>query len=411
MAEQGHDDVRAGIVVTGTELLSGVTDRNGPWLSERMLEQGIRLVGVLVVGDDVDRVRSGLAYLAAQGAHLIVTTGGLGPTADDVTAQAVADFAGAPLRPDPKLAELIGEAALREGGRNHAATLEGVVKQARVPDGATVIAPVGTAPGLIVTGDGRPAVLSLPGPPPEARELWEAALATRPMLRLLAQTQRFERRVMRLLGSESELAHSLREIAKSVALDRLEITTCWRGGELEIATVFSPGDEHVYAGLQAGLGAHHGKDVFSLGGATVDELVAHALADRTVAFAEGATGGRMAARLTGHVGARWGGIAISTREALTTLARVSDDLIEEHGLSSPVVASVMAANARESYGADVGIGITPVTAEGTVAVAVVTRDGHGMERSVALTDADDITNAAMHLLREVLHQERASSAR
>ena len=407
MAGQRSDEVRGAIVVTGNELLSGVTDRNGPWLSERMLEQGIRPIGVFVVGDDVDRVHSGLAYLAAQGAKLIVTTGGLGPTADDVTARAVADFARAPLRPDPTLAELIGEAALREGGRNDAATLAGVRKQARVPDGATVIAPVGTAPGFIVTGDRHPMVLALPGPPPEVRELWEAALATRPMVRLLARTQRLELRKIRLMGSESALAHSLREIEKSVALDRLEITTCWRGGELEIATVFSPEDGDVYADLQAGVVAHHGKAVFSLGGATVDEIVEQALADRSVAFAEGATDGRMAARLTGHVGARWGGIAISTRDALTTLARVPDDTIERHGISSPAVASAMAANALESYGAHVGIGITP--ADQTVAVAVVTRDGHKLERSVALTDADDITTAAMHLLREVLQAEGAAS--
>src|SRR5437588_3408109 len=144
---------RAGIVVTGTEVLSGrVTDRNGPWLSERLRELGVELAHISVVADRPRDMRAALAFLAQEGVDLVITSGGLGPTADDLTAQVVGDFQGRPSVVDPALEERIGAVVerlmARRGWRaDPGATAAGVRKQALVPAGATVLKPVGTAPG------------------------------------------------------------------------------------------------------------------------------------------------------------------------------------------------------------------------------------------------------------------------
>jgi nicotinamide-nucleotide amidase len=101
---------RAGIVVTGTEVLSGIIqDRNGPWLAEQMRAHGIQLAHTMVVGDRPQDIRAALEFLTAQGVGLIVTSGGLGPTADDLTADVVAEFAGRPMELDPALEGRIRE--------------------------------------------------------------------------------------------------------------------------------------------------------------------------------------------------------------------------------------------------------------------------------------------------------------
>jgi len=147
--------VRAGIVVTGTEVLSGIiTDRNGPWLSERLRELGVDAAHIMIVGDRPADLRAALDFLAREEMDLVVTSGGLGPTADDLTAEIVGEFAGRAMVLDAALEERImailrrysvrwrnySEEALRAGNR----------KQAVIPEGATILEPVGTAPGLVV---------------------------------------------------------------------------------------------------------------------------------------------------------------------------------------------------------------------------------------------------------------------
>src|ERR671910_1571947 len=154
--------VRAGIVVTGTEVLSGiVADRNGPWLSERLRERGVEVAHIVVVGDRPEDVRAALEFLRP--CDLIVTSGGLGPTADDLTAEVVGGFAGRPMVLDEALEERILDILLRNRSRfaslSEEALRAGNRKQAVVPEGATILEPVGTAPGLVVppaSGAGPP---------------------------------------------------------------------------------------------------------------------------------------------------------------------------------------------------------------------------------------------------------------
>jgi nicotinamide-nucleotide amidase len=420
--------LRAGIVVTGTEVLSGViADRNGPWLSERLRERGVELADIIVVGDRPSDVRAALDFLAREGMDLIITSGGLGPTADDLTAEVVGGFAGRPMVLDEALEERILAILRRLRGRwrsySEEALRAGNRKQALVPDGATILEPVGTAPGLIVpSADGAgPLVLVLPGPPGELQPMWATATETPPLDALLARAGRLEQRMLRLYGvPESEIALSLRALEEDgVALDQLEITTCLRRGEIEIATVFAPEAAAVYDALAAGIRERHGDTLFSEDGASIDEQVARLLAGRSVATAESCTGGLMAARLTDRAGSSdyvLGGVVVYSDEAKTTFADVPAKLIERHGAVSPEVAAALADGAAARFGAGVAIGITGIAGPGggsaekpvgTVCLSVVERDGVRLDRTVVLPGdraavRERTTTVAMHMLRRLL---------
>jgi nicotinamide-nucleotide amidase len=368
--------VRAGIVVTGTEVLSAtIRDENGPWLSERLRERGVVLAHIVVVGDRPDDVRAALDFLARERVDVIFTSGGLGPTADDLTAEVVGAFAGRPMVLDAALEERIlailrrnrarwrsySEEALRAGNR----------KQALVPEGATILEPVGTAPGLVVppaTGDG-PLVVVLPGPPGELRPMWSAALETAPLRAMLERAGTLEQRMLRLYGvPESEIALSLVAIeADGVPLDRLEITTCLRRGEIEIATVFPPDAAGAYDAFAAGVRARHGETLFSEDGSTIDEQVAGLLDWRTIAVAESCTGGLVMSRLTDVPGSSTyvrAGVVVYSNESKTALAGVPADLIDTHGAVSEPVAVALADGIRERIGAAVGVGVTGIAGPG-----------------------------------------------
>ena len=422
--------VRAGIVVTGTEVLAGIIrDENGPWLSERLRELGVQLAHVLVVADRPHDLRAALDFLAGEGMDLIVTTGGLGPTADDLTGDVVAEFAARPLELDSELEQrvwaIVAQMRQRWRDADEESLRAGARKQALVPRGAGVLEPVGTAPGLVVPSDG-PLVLVLPGPPGELRPMWAAALETAPVRDLLTRAGSFEQRIMRLTGiPESQLAATLRDV--EVPLERLEITTCLRRGELEISTVFAPDAAGDYAALEAAILERHGERVFSRDGATIDDLVARLLLGppvRTVAVAESCTGGLMAARLTELPGSSayvGGGVVAYSNEAKAELLGVDPGLIERHGAVSPEVASAMADGALARFGADTAIAITGIAGPGGgseekpvgyVCWCCKLSDGSTLARDVRLPGdraevRDRSTTVGMHLLRRVLRGEDA----
>jgi nicotinamide-nucleotide amidase len=374
-----------------------------------------------VVGDRPEDLRSALEFLAGTGVDLIITSGGLGPTADDLTQQVVADFCGRAVAVDEALEERVWAIVQRLHRRFPRASEEamraGARKQALVPAGATILEPVGTAPGLIVPGDGL-LVLVLPGPPRELQPMWATAVETEPLRALLAGTGDLERRIIRMYGvPEAELAATLR----GVDLQGLEVTTCLRRGELEVSTVFAPAAEAAYDELEDILGGPFHDAIFSYDGATIDEVVARLLAGRTVATAESCTGGLMAGRLTDLAGSSayvLGGLVVYSNEAKVALAGVPAELIERHGAVSPEVARALAAGARERLDADIGIGITgiagpgggtPQKPVGTVCLCVASADA-AQELTVRLPGSradirDRTTTTAMHMLRSLLGPE------
>jgi competence/damage-inducible protein CinA-like protein len=427
--------VRAGIVVTGTEVLSGIiSDRNGPWLSERLRERGVELAHIMVVADRRADMRAALDFLARERVDLILTTGGLGPTADDLTAEVVGEFAGRAMVLDEALEERILEILRRFRVRwrsySEEAMRAGNRKQAIVPDGATILEPVGTAPGLVVPPADRdvPLVVVLPGPPGELRPMWAVAVETAPVRAVLDRAGVLEQRIMRLFGvPESEIALSLRALEEEgVALDGLEITTCLRRGEIEIATVFPPSAAGQYEALLDGIRARHGATLFSEDGASIDELVARLLARRTIAVAESCTGGLMAGRLTDRAGSSayvLGGVVVYSNEAKVELADVPAELIERVGAVSPEVAAALADGAIARFGAELGIGITGIAGPGggtpdkpvgMVCISVSHADGEREDRTLQLPGdramvRERATTVAMHLLRQLLLRLGAAS--
>jgi nicotinamide-nucleotide amidase len=416
--------VRAGIVVTGTELLTGTTtDRNGPWVAERLSELGFEVGQLLLVGDRREDLRTALAFLADQGADLIVTTGGLGPTADDITAETVADFAGRQMRLDQEMEAKI--AAIIAGfARRMRFDPEGVEvgtrKQAMVPEGAVALDPVGTAPGLVVPA-GETLIVVLPGPPRELQGMWPAALATAEVAALLERAPDTATGSMKMFGvPESTLAKSLREIGEELPIERLEITTCLRrGAELEIDVRHLDSDRGLLEGLFAGLRERHADFIYTERGETIDELVAAGLSDHRIAVAESCSAGLLAARLTDRPGASAyfaGGVVAYSNEAKRDLLGVSADLIETEGAVSPAVAEAMADGALERFGADVGVGITGVAGPeggteakpvGYVCICAKTADGRILARDPKLPGGrDDVrersVSVAMHMLRWLL---------
>ncbi|MGH3718091.1 MAG: competence/damage-inducible protein A [Pseudonocardiaceae bacterium] len=416
--------VRAGIVVTGTELLSGlITDSNGPWLAQRLGELGVEVAHLARVGDRAADLAATLRFLADQGADLIVTTGGLGPTADDLTAEVVAEFAGVELELDEAMERQITAILARFRYLAHFSPQALRVanrKQAMVPRGAQALDPVGTAPGLVVQVDGGPTVIVLPGPPRELTAMWPAALATKAAAAVLARTLPFESARLRLFGlPESQLAATLREVGETLDLTLLEITTCLRQAEIVIDIRHRPGAEVIRDGLIEEIRARHARQLFSTDGTSLDDQLAGLLRGRRIGLAESCTGGLLAARLTERPGSSdyvAGGVVAYSNTAKTELLGVPAELIERHGAVSPEVARAMADGARHRFSASAGVGVTGVAGPGGsteakpvgyVCICVTTSDGAVLAREPVLPGdraeiRDRSVTVAMHLLRRVV---------
>ncbi len=360
--------IRAGVVVTGTEVLTGrIADRNGPWISERLAELGVEVAHILVVGDRPTDLDAALRFMAAEGMSLTITSGGLGPTADDLTAEVIARFTGRELVLDEVMEEKIAtilRGFARRFSFDEAAVRAANRKQAMIPTGSIALDPVGTAPGLVVPAGGR-VIVVLPGPPRELRPMWPAAIATLPMQEVLARTTPLHGYTLRMFGiPESEIAKSLREIeAGGADLSELEITTCLRRGEIEIDVRYRDGAEAEAEALKGALRDRHPRHLFSLDGESIDAQVAGLLAGHRLGLAESCSGGLLAARITARPGASAymaGGVVAYSNEAKAALLGVEPSLIETHGAVSPEVAAAMAIGALERFGADVAVSITGI---------------------------------------------------
>jgi nicotinamide-nucleotide amidase len=422
---------RAGVLITGTEVLTGIiSDRNGPWLSERLRELGVDAAVIQIVGDRADDLLAALEFMAAEGLALIVTSGGLGPTADDLTAEIVGKFTGREMvldeRLEERIAEILKPLLSRWPGLDPDAIRASNRKQAVIPRGSTVLDPVGTAPGLVVppVGASGPTVVVLPGPPRELQPMWEMAVGTPAFAAAIADATVYRRGILRLFGiPESEIANTLREAeAAGLELEPLEITTCLRRGEIEIATRFEPPAQEAYDALVELIRGRHADTLFSDDGTTIDDQVVALLAGRTIAVAESCTGGLMAARLTDRAGSSayfLGGVVAYSDEAKISLVGVDAELIERFGAVSVEVAEALATGAAQRFGADIGVGITgiagpdggtPEKPVGLVCFSVAERDGARITRSVQLPGGRvDIRErgaaVAMHLVRRLLRGE------
>ncbi|MGA9871169.1 MAG: competence/damage-inducible protein A [Rhodococcus sp. (in: high G+C Gram-positive bacteria)] len=423
--------VRAGVVVTGTEVLAGrVTDRNGPWVAQRLLEMGVDVAHITVCGDRPGDLSAQLQFLADQRVDLIVTTGGLGPTADDLTVATVAALYGRELHLDVDLEQRIDAIVQRWRGRMSSAIESeplraGIRKQAMVPQGAQSISPTGTAPGVAIAAEpsgALPAILILPGPPRELQAMWPEAIESAPVAQVLLRRADIRQETIRAYGlSEADLAATLRTAERDIpGFEELEITTCLRLGELEIVTRFAESAAAAYTDVSELLEKSHGSRIFSTDGSTIDDIVAMKLTDHRIATAESCTGGMIAARLTERAGSSAyviGAVVSYANETKTALLDVPAEMIEQHGAVSEQVAARMAEGALTRIGVDIAVstsgvagpgGGTDLKPVGTVCIAVATTDRPTVARTLRLPgDRASVralsTTAAMHMLANAMN--------
>jgi nicotinamide-nucleotide amidase len=409
-------------------LTGRIADRNGPWLSERLAESGVEVAHILVVADRPDDLEAALRFMAVEGMDLIVTSGGLGPTADDLTAEVVGKFAGREMVLDEEVEEKI-ETILRNFARSFKfdpeAVREANRKQAIVPEGSIALDPVGTAPGLVVPADGR-VVVVLPGPPRELQPMWPTAVVAEPVAAVLERATPLHGYTLRMFGvPESEIAKSLREIEnEGVALSEVEITTCLRRGEIEIDVRYRDAALATAEAVRGGLQVRHPRHLFSLDGETIDSQVATLLAGRRLGLAESCSGGLLAARITNLPGASAymaGSVVSYSNEAKAELLGVDPELIAAKGAVSLEVAEQMALGALERFDADVAVSITGIAGPdggtekkpvGYVCFHARLADGTFLARDPVIPGgrADIRERSAlvgMHLLRLLLRGEEA----
>jgi competence/damage-inducible protein CinA-like protein len=411
---------RAVIVVTGSELVRGDrTDRNGPYLARELTRHGLEPDRVVIVGDGVgeleDALREGLD------ADLCVTSGGLGPTHDDRTVEAVAGVAGLGLHVDEALRaeiERVSRAVAERLRRPYTDFEPGVSKQATKPDGSQAIGLAGTAPGLVVPTS-QAVVIVLPGPPRELQRLWPRALDTEPVRAVLERTTPPQRRVLRFFGaSESEIARAL----EGEHRDGVDVTVCAHDFEI-VVEVFGDGDAAVSA-----LRERAGRHLFAEDERPVAELVLDACRERgwRLATAESCTGGMVAERITEIPGASdvfVGSVVAYSNEVKARELGVADEVLREHGAVSAETAAAMARGVRERLNADVSIAVTGIAGPGggtpEKPVGLVYIHAETPERSrgtefVYGADRDSIrrraTVAGLHLARRLLTQSRHEEA-
>lgn len=354
------------LVTIGTELLLGFTvDTNGAELARALSAAGVTVVRRTSVGDSPgtirEAVRDGLARTGA-----VITTGGLGPTRDDISKHAVAELFGAPLDFD----EGVWAALVERFARIGRVPVESNRSQAEVPRGATVLRNRwGTAPGLWI--EGAPGlVIMLPGVPGEMRKLLEYEVV--PRLAQRADGRVIRSRMVRTTGiPESTLAERLGDIEREIAPLSLAYLPGLDGVDLRVSAWRLPPDE-ADARLAAAatlLRERGGEYVYGEGEADLAELVLDAARRRgaRIATAESCTGGLVGARLTeipGSSDVYVGGIVAYANELKTGVLGVDPALVAEHGAVSQSVALAMARGAAERLGADAAVSVTGIAGPG-----------------------------------------------
>ncbi len=356
----------AEIIAVGSELLTPYRlDTNSLYLTEKLNALGIEVRFKTVVGDDPERLAA-VFRTAIRRSGLVILTGGLGPTEDDVNRDVVADVLGRRLIEVPEIRQRIQERFVSLG-RSMA---KNNLRQALVPDGAEwLVNEQGTAPGIWLEQNGVTIVL-LPGPPGELRALFEAQC--RPRLERIAPKERIRTRVLKVVGlPESEVDERIAPIY--TAYKNPATTLLATPGAIEVHLRARAASDAEAEALLAELGDKIelalGDHIFSTRGESLEEVVGTRLLmkEKTVAVAESCTGGLLSERLTRTPGSSnffLGGAVCYSNELKTKMAGVPQTLIEENGAVSKPVAQALAEGIRKRTGASLGVGITGVAGPG-----------------------------------------------
>jgi nicotinamide-nucleotide amidase len=413
---------RAVIVITGSELVrGGKADANGPFLARELTRVGLEPNRVLMVGDREEELERALAE--GLEADLCVVSGGLGPTHDDRTVELIARASGRPLHVDEALEreiEAVARAVAERMGRPYADFTPGVRKQASLPEGALSLGLAGTAPAVVLEHGAR-VVVALPGPPPELRRLWTAALASGPVRRIVERAPARAQRVIRLFGPSESAVAGLIEAAGGER-PGLEVTVCAADLEIQVELYVDPGAEADAEALEGELWEHFASEVFATDTRPVAALVLDLCRgqDLTLAAAESCTGGLVAARLTDIPGSSdvfMGGVVAYSDAVKRERLGVPDDLLNRYGAVSAEVAAAMASGVRAAFGADAAVAVTgiagpgggtPEKPVGLVHLSAASPAGELRHELRLPGDRAEIREraavAALHLLRRLLSQ-------
>jgi nicotinamide-nucleotide amidase len=405
--------VRAAVVAIGSELLLGdVVNSNAAYLGQQLTAAGVEVVTSVAVPDDLDRLAA-VVRGRLQDSDVVVLCGGLGPTVDDLTREAIAVACDAPLVRDEEVAAYLEQLLSAYLGK----VPEDVYRQADVPAGAEVLPnPAGTAPGLWLEKGGR-IVVALPGPPRELQAtsppVWER-LAARSGRRITTRTV-----LVAGLGESSvaERVERVLALPDDVALSYLA------GGAL-VRVRFTSGREELLPPLVAVVEDALGDHVVGHGGQTLDAVVHELLAGRgeTVAVAESLTGGLLAAALTDRAGASAtfrGSVVAYATDLKQSLAGVPGPLLAAEGPVSEGTAAALAAGVRERLGADWGLGVTGVAgpteqdghAVGTVFLAVAGPGTAEVRRLQVPGDRAQVRSVSVTYALDLLRRHLAGKAR
>jgi nicotinamide-nucleotide amidase len=410
--------MRCEIIGVGTELLLGqIINSNAAWIGQRLAEVGWDCLRHTVVGDNEQRIAAVIRETLER-ADAAIITGGLGPTQDDVTREAIAAVAGVRLVRHPELEQWLRD-RFAHFARGRMAEMN--LRQADVPEGGhTIDNRVGSAPGLIVEIDGKP-VYAVPGVPREMQEMLERVIL--PDLAARAGEGRaIVSRTLRTAGiGESLLAERLTPLWESV--DNVTMAYLASAGEVRVRlTAVGPTRERALgeiAPVEEAIRAELGDAVYGMDDESLEAAVGRLLrsSGHTLACAESLTGGLVGGRITTVAGASdyyRGGVVAYDGEAKATVLRVDRDLLAEHGPVSEPVAAAMAEGVRRLFGATVGLATTGVAGPteqggqpvGTVCLAVAGADNTVTQLLRAPGDRAQIrawaTTGALDLVRRHL---------
>lgn len=357
----------AELLCIGTELLLGnILNSNARWLAERLAALGVPHFRQEVVGDNRERVITAVRA-ASQRSRVLITSGGLGPTPDDLTTEAIAAAFDTPLQERPEVWELI-QARLAGRGRPLAASNR---RQAWLPEGAQVLPnPTGTAPGMIWSPVAGFTVLTFPGVPSELKAMWLAT--AEPWLRQAGVAEGvFASRLLRFWGvSESALAEQVSDL---LAQDNPTLAPYAGLGEVKLRMTARAKDEDsaaaLLAPLEAELRRRSGQSCYGIDGDSLASVVIEKLRQRgeTLAVAESCSGGGLGAALTAVPGASdvfLGGVIAYANAVKQGLLGVDPLDLERWGAVSDPVAEAMALGARRVTGSDWALAITGVAGPG-----------------------------------------------
>ena len=349
------------LVAVGTELLLGqIANTNARWMSERLAEIGADVEYHQTVGDNLVRIVEALR-LAASRSDVVIVTGGLGPTQDDITRDALGVLLDAPMRRRAPLVELLHQ-KFRAFGSGEMPVSN--LRQADVPEGARYVVPErGTAPGLVADAPGGATVYCVPGVPTEMVEMMEGTILPELEARTAAT---IVSRVLRCTGAgESRVAEQVADLFE--ATTNPSVAFLATGGEVKVRITAKAATrseaEAAIAPVAEEVAARLGDVVFTREDEELHEAVVRLLRERgrTLACAESVTGGGVAERITrvpGSSAVFRGSAVVYTAEAKADVLGVAREVIERDGVVSEACARAMAAGARRLYGADVALALT-----------------------------------------------------